>query len=116
MKLLRQLWQEEAGLISAGQVILMTALFVLGALVGLQTVRDSLVQEFGDLAAALEALNQSYSFEVGTCVSTYTDFADATTPVAADACTAVGYIDAATEDAGSGAPPAGIGFGPSSTE
>ena len=118
MRPLSRLWHEETGVVSAGQIILLTAILVIGVLVGLQTARDSLVQELGDLASALETLNQSYSFSVGTCVSTYTDFPDATTPVAAGDCIAVGFTDATAESSGpgSGSPPAGIGFGAASSE
>lgn len=115
MGILRRFGREQSGVILPAQLVLYTAVVILGAIVGISAVRDSVVQEFGDLAAALESLNQSYSFSVGTCVSQYTDFADVTTPVAAGSCTTVGYAPASLESA-AGSSPAKVGFTKASSE
>jgi hypothetical protein len=51
----------------------MTTILGLGMVVGLQTVRDAMIQELGDVAVALDHLDQSYSFTVGTVSSQYID-------------------------------------------
>jgi hypothetical protein len=40
----------------------MATVVVLGMVVGLQTVRESVVEELGDVANALGNINQSYSW------------------------------------------------------
>jgi hypothetical protein len=47
-------------------LILVGTIVVLGLIVGLVALRDQIVQEFGDLAAGLGNLNQSYSFAAVT--------------------------------------------------
>ena len=42
-------------------LILVITLLALGATVGLTSLRDQLVQEFGDVAQALENIDQSFS-------------------------------------------------------
>jgi hypothetical protein len=61
MRALRVLWHDERGLIEAASQILLTVILALGAIVGLVTFRDQVVQEMGDVAVALESLDQSYS-------------------------------------------------------
>ena len=48
MKLFVSLWNDEAGFIVSSELILISALVVLGLLVGLATIRDQVVQELGD--------------------------------------------------------------------
>ncbi len=66
MKLLHTLWHDEAGAISAMSWLLLVTILALGTIVGLTTLRDQIVQELGDIALALENLDQS----VGTFVDT----------------------------------------------
>jgi hypothetical protein len=56
-----RLWRDQRGEASAMAVILLYAVLVIGAIVGLVVLRDQIVQEFGDLAVALESLDQSYT-------------------------------------------------------
>ena len=51
-------------------LVLICAILVIGVTVGLTSFRDQLAQEFGDVAVAIESLNQSYT--AGPC-GTYTD-------------------------------------------
>lgn len=44
--------------------ILMTTILGLGAVTGLVTLRNNVVQEYGDASLALENLNQSYEYEI----------------------------------------------------
>lgn len=92
MNLLRRLWHDRRGAIGASGVVLLYAILVLGAIVGLVSLRNSIVQELGDLAVALRHLDQSFTFTEGTFLHAYTD--GETTSLADTA----------------GLPPAGIGF------
>jgi Flp pilus assembly pilin Flp len=69
-------WEDETGVISVGQALLMLTVVVIGMIAGLATVRDQLVQEFGDMAVALESLDQSYSMTINGVT---TEFIDSTT-------------------------------------
>lgn len=63
MKLIKTLWHDEAGVMSSAELILMSTLLIIGSIVGLTTLRDQVVQEFGDLGLAVGMLNQSYSYD-----------------------------------------------------
>ena len=56
------------GSTSAMSLLLLTSIVVLGSVVGLVTLRDQIVQELGDLAIALESLDQSYSSSIGVYI------------------------------------------------
>ncbi len=62
MRVLHQLWNDEAGFVVSMELVLIATILVLGLIVGLTTVRDQLVQELGDVAAAISDLNQTFSF------------------------------------------------------
>lgn len=68
MNLLKNFWRDERGEVSAMSMLLLTAIVALGAIVGLATLRDQIVQEMGDLAIALENLDQSFSSATATFV------------------------------------------------
>lgn len=59
--MLKRLWRDECGALAAGNYILMVTILCVGAIAGLTTVRDSVVQDLGDTAIALESLDQSYT-------------------------------------------------------
>ncbi len=61
MKLLGRLRRDQRGTTSAAALILMYAIIIFGSIVGLVTLRDQIVQEFGDLAVALDHLDQSFN-------------------------------------------------------
>jgi hypothetical protein len=63
---IRKFWNDEAGFIVSADLILISTILVIGVLVGLVTLRDQVVQEFGDMATAVGNLNQSYSFSGAT--------------------------------------------------
>lgn len=69
MNLLQKFWRDERGEVSTLSLLLLTTIVALGAIVGLVTLRDQIVQEMGDFADALESLDQSYSSSIGV----YTD-------------------------------------------
>lgn len=62
MKVLSRLWKEEDGAIVSSEIVVVTVLLVLGMIVGLQSVREAVVTELADFAAAIGSINQSYSF------------------------------------------------------
>lgn len=60
----RQFWQDESGMINPASYILMVTVVGIGMIAGLTAIRDSVVQELGDTALALENFNQGYSISV----------------------------------------------------
>jgi Flp pilus assembly pilin Flp len=71
--MLLSFWNDECGAIDVSASILFTTIVVLGCLVAVTAVRTNIVQEFGDIANALETLDQSYSYTVNGVASTYAD-------------------------------------------
>lgn len=59
MASLSQFWHEDDGVLTFEWVLLVTVL-VVGVLSGLAAARDSLIDELGDVAQALTAIDQSY--------------------------------------------------------
>jgi hypothetical protein len=53
---------DEAGFIVSAELVLIFTLVFCGVAVGVAVVRDALVQELGDVAEAIGALDQSYNF------------------------------------------------------
>ena len=92
--MLRKFWSEETGAIVSAEIMLVMTILVIGVIVGLKSVRDSVVTELADVAQALANVSQSYSFSATSGHHAYTggglftdnrDFCD---------------TDAATNDAG----------------
>ncbi|WP_417397578.1 hypothetical protein [Gimesia chilikensis] len=73
MKLLRQFWSDEGGNVSAFTTVLMLTILIIGIIPGVATLRDHIVQKFGDTAVALESIDQSYSYTVNGVTSQYHD-------------------------------------------
>lgn len=93
MKKLHQLWKDEAGFIVSTELVLIATILVIGMVVGLATVRNHVVQELGDVAAAIGSINQTYQYTgvtgrgtssetKGSKFDDKTDFCDGTDPVA----------------------------------
>jgi Flp pilus assembly pilin Flp len=61
-KMFLSLWNDEAGFIVSAELILVATLLVIGMIVGLQTVRDTVITELADTATAIGQINQSYSY------------------------------------------------------
>ncbi len=70
---LRRLLREEDGVIASIDQILLTTIVSLSLLTGLATYRDAYTQELGDIAVALDHLDQSYTYTVNGVQTTYTD-------------------------------------------
>lgn len=66
MQLIKRLWNDQSGFIASTDLLILSTIVVLGMIVGLVTYRDQVVQEVGDMAAAVGAINQSYSYAAAT--------------------------------------------------
>ncbi len=62
LRRLKQLWRDERGAVNSTDIVLITTILVLGSIVGLVCLRNQIVQELGDIATAVGALNQSYEY------------------------------------------------------
>ena len=88
MRMLNQLWTDENGFIVSSELILIATILVIAMVVGLQTVRDAVLQELGDVGAAIGAVSQDYSYGgatghasniAGSLYSDATDFCEVPT-------------------------------------
>ena len=59
---LKKLWQCERGFVVSSELVFMSAILVIGLIVGMTTIRTQVIQEFGDTSVGIGALNQSFSF------------------------------------------------------
>lgn len=59
---MRKLLNDEAGFIVSAELILVLTIGVLGMVVGLASLRDSLTSELIDLSDAFGAIDQTYNF------------------------------------------------------
>ena len=57
-------WRDTRGDASAIGMLLVSVIVCLGAVVGLSSVRDQIVQEFGDVGTALNCLTQAFDYEI----------------------------------------------------
>ncbi len=60
MRLLRQLWEDEAGYILSAEAVTVGTVGVLGATVGVGAMSESVNQELTETAYAIRSLDQSY--------------------------------------------------------
>ncbi len=60
VQIARRLWDDESGAVMSTEIILIATIVVIGAIVGLATYRDAIVQELADTGIAISTLNQSY--------------------------------------------------------
>lgn len=60
--LLQRFCFDETGFIVSSELILIATILVIAMVVGLQTVRDGVLQELGDVGAAIGSIAQSYTF------------------------------------------------------
>jgi Flp pilus assembly pilin Flp len=61
-KVLSRMWKEEDGVLSFEWVLLVT-LLTIGIVSGLAGARDAIIDELGDVAQAMVALDQSYTID-----------------------------------------------------
>ncbi len=62
MSVFSRLWNEQDGAIVSAEIMLIATILVIGVIVGLKSVRDSVVTELADVAQALANVDQSYSY------------------------------------------------------
>lgn len=62
MKMFQQFWNDESGFVVSTELVLIATVLVLGMIVGLTTLRDQVIAELADVAAAMSNTNQSYSY------------------------------------------------------
>ena len=70
--MLFRFWKEEAGAIVSAEIMLVATILVIGVIVGLKSVRDSVVTELADVAQAIANVNQSYSYSATSGHHTFT--------------------------------------------
>ena len=73
MKKWLQLWRDQRGEVTATAIILTTTILAIGAIVGLVVLRNQILQEFGDISAAMRNLDQSFSVNLCGDTRSYTD-------------------------------------------
>ena len=79
MKVLSRMWKEEDGVLSFEWVMLVS-LLTIGIVSGLAGARDAIIDELGDVAQAMLALDQSYTIDNPLAVVVHAD----TTSAASD--------------------------------
>ncbi len=89
--MLQRFWNEEDGAIVSAEIMLVMSILVLGVIVGLKSVRDSVVTELADVAQALANVDQSvfysatsghHAFTGGLFFNDLPDFCDTSDPIA----------------------------------
>ncbi len=60
--LMRQLWNDDGGALISTEFLFVATILVLGVIAGLVLVRDAVVVQLEELACAIGALQQCYSF------------------------------------------------------
>ena len=61
-KLMLKLWSDDRGALIATEWVFVTTILVIGLVAGLKSVQQAVVTELEDVANAVGALSQSYSF------------------------------------------------------
>lgn len=59
--MLKQLWNDECGVIISAELVLVATILVIGMITGLASLRDAVVTEMADVGQAVSQLNQSFS-------------------------------------------------------
>lgn len=70
-KVLARVWMEEDGVLSFEWVLLVT-LLTIGIVSGLSAARDAIIDELGDVAQAMLALDQSYTISFPLDIDVHT--------------------------------------------
>ena len=58
--MMRQLWNDEGGVVVSAELVLVGTILVIGLITGLSSLRDGVITELADVGAAIGRLNQSY--------------------------------------------------------
>jgi len=103
--LLSKLWKDDAGFLISTEMLFIAVLLILGLIAGWAAVRAAIVTEYVELAGAIIALNESYTWPSisvisgGNAGSTAIDATAATAPITVNVDTAGnppagGYLNA----------------------
>jgi hypothetical protein len=65
-QIINRFWSEQDGAIVSAEIMLVGSILVLGVIVGLKSVRDSVVTELADFAQAVSNIDQSFCYS-GVC-------------------------------------------------
>ena len=60
--MMKNFWKDDCGALASAEIVLIGTILVIGVIAGLTSLRDAVVTELADLAGAIAALNQSYSY------------------------------------------------------
>ena len=72
MRIFRELWNDEFGVILSAEAVVLGTVGVLGLSTGLTLVSKSVNSELQDLAFAMRSLDQSYEIPAQRCCEAYT--------------------------------------------
>src|SRR5215468_10083323 len=72
-KLLLKLWNDDEGAIIAAEYLFIATILVIGIIVGLVSIRDSLNSEFAELGNSFLALSQGYTISGQSGCCSFTD-------------------------------------------
>jgi Flp pilus assembly pilin Flp len=61
-QMMRKLWNDDCGATFTVEIVFVVTILVLGIITGLVAIRQAVISETTELAQAIMALNQSYSF------------------------------------------------------
>jgi Flp pilus assembly pilin Flp len=105
-KVLCRVWKEQDGVLSFEWVLLVT-LLTFGIVGGIAAARDAIIDEFGDVAQAMLAIDQSYTVAFPLLIQVHT----ATTSSASDTSftDAITYTDCSRATGPQGAGGNGVG-------
>ena len=81
MNVWKRLCNDETGFVVSTELILSATVLVIGMLAGLVSIRDQVVQELADVAAAVSDIDQSYNYTGATGHTSHvagSDFEDRT--------------------------------------
>lgn len=60
--MMNRFWNDQAGFVISTELMIVATLLVLGMIAGLVSIRSQIVQELGDVAAAISEFDQTFSF------------------------------------------------------
>ena len=72
MRLLQRFWREDDGVLTFEWILLVT-LLTIGIVSGVTAARDAVIDELGDVAEAMQSLDQSYTIDHPLIVTIHTD-------------------------------------------
>src|SRR4051812_49736173 len=101
-KVLSPMWKEEDGVLSFEWVLLVT-LLTIGIVSGLSAARDAIIDELGDVAQAMQSLDQSYTIDFPLDIDVHT--IDATSASDSAFTDAITYTDCGRTALPVGQPP-----------